>query len=296
MVHNTRSRRSLLRYAAAGCAALLGGRRLHAAESAPASDAGPRPAFPLVDFHVHLDNSSIDEVLPLARERQVRFGIVEHAGTRENVYPVVLSNDDELRGYIRKLEGKGVYKGVQAEYDDWVGCFSRKALAELDYVLTDTMTFPGKDGKRVKLWEPGLEQRVEMSDRQKFMDRFVDWHVQLMTAAPVDILANTSWLPEPLAGEYDRFWTQARIEKVARTAVEHRVAFEISAGFKLPNLRFLRIAKDVGVKFTLGSNGRYPKMGLLDYSIDMARQLELAAADMFMPTAAVRGKSQTAPA
>jgi hypothetical protein len=37
--------------------------------------------FPLVDFHVHLDNSTIDKVLELSRERGVKFGIVEHAGT-----------------------------------------------------------------------------------------------------------------------------------------------------------------------------------------------------------------------
>lgn len=296
------SRRYILRSTLAGCAASMGGRILQAAEPAatqPVRVSGtpvPPLGFPLIDFHVHLDNSSIEQVLPLARERRVRFGIVEHAGTRENVYPVVLSSDEELRRYIKMLEGKGVYKGVQAEYSDWADGFSKTALAELDYVLTDTMTFPGKDGQRVKLWEPEVEQRVEMSDRQKFMDRFVDWHLQLMTTAPVDILANTSWLPAPLADEYDRFWTQDRIEKVARTAVKHRVAFEISASFKLPNLRFLRIAKDVGVKFSLGSNGRYPKMGLLDYSIEMARKLELTAADMFEPTAATRSKAQAAPA
>jgi histidinol phosphatase-like PHP family hydrolase len=293
MVDDMLSRRGILRSALAGCTASLGGRVLRAAD-VPASR--PQLDFTLTDFHVHLDNSSIEQVLPLSRERRVRFGIVEHAGTPENVYPVVLSNDDQLRAYVKKLDGKGVYKGVQAEYSDWAGCFSREALAELDYVLTDTMTFPGKDGRRVKLWEPGVEDRVEMSDRQAFMDRFVDWHVQLMTTAPIDILANTSWLPAPLADEYDRFWTEARIQKVAGTAVKHKVALEISTGFKLPNLRFLRIAKDVGVKFSLGSNGRYPKMGLLDFSIDMARQLGLTRADMFTPTASCRNKLQTRPA
>lgn len=246
-----------------------------------------------MDFHVHLDNSSIEQVLPLSRERHIKFGIVEHAGTRENKYPVVLSNDDELRAYVATLDGKGVYKGVQAEYDDWFGCFSVQALSELDYVLTDTMTFPGKDGTRVKLWEADVEQRVEMSNRQAFMDRFVDWHVRLMTTASIDILANTSWLPAPLAGEYDRFWTDARIGKVVDTAVKHHVAMEISTGFKLPTLRFLRVAKEAGVKFSFGSNGRYPKMGLIDFSIDTARQLRLTRAQMFCPAAGGRKRART---
>ena len=115
--------------------------------------------FPILDLHVHLDNSSLDQVLPLARERGVRFGIVEHAGTRENQYPVVLSTDSELNAYLDRLEGQGVYRGVQAEWTDWMTCFSPATLARLDYVLTDAMTFPGKDGTRVKLWEKSAEGR-----------------------------------------------------------------------------------------------------------------------------------------
>jgi hypothetical protein len=121
--------------------------------------------FPLVDFHVHLDNSTIEKVLELSSERGIKFGIVEHAGTKENRYPMVLSNDDELAAYIRKLDGKPVFKGVQAEWNDWMRCFSTKALAQLDYILTDAMTFPGKDGRRVKLWEKDVETWVEMEDK-----------------------------------------------------------------------------------------------------------------------------------
>jgi len=73
--------------------------------------------------------------------------------------------------------------------------FSPAPLAQLDYVLTDAMTFPGKDGHRVKLWTPDPAQRVDMSDKQAFMERFVDWHVEIMAREPFDILANTTWLP-----------------------------------------------------------------------------------------------------
>ena len=274
------SRRAFLGGLLGTCTTSLLGCRLPAATSRPA---GEELDFPLIDFHVHLDNSSIEQVLPLSRERGVKFGIVEHAGTRENKYPVVLSNDDELLAYIHKFEGKGVYKGVQAEWSDWANCFSRQALAKLDYTLTDAMTFTGKDGKRVKLWEPSVEQRVEMTDRQGFMDRFVDWHVQIITTQPIDMLVNVSWLPAPLADEYDRFWTESRIRKVVDAAVKYRVALEISSSFKLPKLKFLKIAREAGLKFAFGSNGRYPNMGLLEHSIAMARELDLKRSDMFTP-------------
>jgi hypothetical protein len=42
---------------------------------------------------------------------------------------------------------------VHAEWTDWMTCFSPAALVRLDYVLTDAMTFPRKDGTRVRLWE-----------------------------------------------------------------------------------------------------------------------------------------------
>jgi histidinol phosphatase-like PHP family hydrolase len=277
----TTSRRRFLGGILGGCAASLIGREISGA--AGQSDAGADNQLPLVDYHVHLDNSSIEQVLPLSKERGVKFGIVEHAGTRENKYPVVLSNDDELGAYLKKLEGKDVYKGVQAEWTDWAGCFSREALGRLDYILTDAMTFPGKDGQRVKLWEKGVKERVDMSDRQGFMDRFVDWHVQIITTEPIDILGNVSWLPAGLAEDYDSYWTEARIRKVVDAAVKYGVAMEISSSFKLPKLKFLKIAKGAGVKFAFGSNGRYPRMGLLEYSVAAARDLELKRSDLFTP-------------
>lgn len=246
---------------------------------AAATNAAEAPDIPLVDLHVHLDNSTIEDVLGLAEERKVTFGIVEHAGTKDNQYPVVLSNDEELTGYLAMLEGKPVYKGIQAEWVDWMGCFSREVLARLDYVLTDMMTWPGNDGQRQKMWEPGLE----IGDPETFMDRYVDWYVENMERMPIDILANVSWLPAPFAVDYDRLWTVPRVARVVDAAVTYGIAIEISSGFELPKRAWLEQAKAAGVKFSFGSNGRYPKMGLLDYSVNMARELELTRADLFTP-------------
>jgi len=272
---NGTTRRGFLRTASVCALGVVAGKGV-AEEMKPAgrSELG----FPLVDFHVHLDNSTIEKVLELSAERGVKFGIVEHAGTKENVYPVVLSNDGELLAYVKMLEGKPVYKGVQAEYNDWVGCFSKGALGQLDFVLTDTMTFPGKDGRRMKLWE----KEAEIGDPGVFMDRFVDWHLQIISG-PVNILANVSWLPTPLSEDYDKWWTEARMAKVIEAAVKRGIAIEISSSFKLPKMPFLKIAKAAGAKFTFGSNGRYPNMGKLEYSIHMAKELGLKRSDVFVP-------------
>jgi histidinol phosphatase-like PHP family hydrolase len=254
----------------------------HALPSAQPS-ASAEPEFRGVDFHVHLDNSTIDKALELSRERRIKFGIVDHAGTKENQYPTLLSNDAELHRYLAMLEGKPVFKGVQAEWTDWMSCFSPAALAELDYVLTDAMTFPGKDGQRVKLWAADVAQQVDMSDKQAFMDRFVDWHVEIMTREPFDILANTTWLPAGMLEEWDLYWTPPRMKKVIDAALKYGIALEISSSYKLPKLPFLKLAKAAGAKFSFGSNGRYPNMGKLDYSFEMAKQLDLKPTDMFAP-------------
>jgi histidinol phosphatase-like PHP family hydrolase len=241
------------------------------------------PEWQGTDFHVHLDNSTIDKVLVLSRERHLKFGIVEHAGTKENQYPTILSNDAELRRYLATLEGKPVFKGVQAEWTDWMSCFSPAALAQLDYVLTDAMTFPGKDGRRVKLWTADAAQQVDMTDQQAFMDRFADWHVEVMAREPFDILANTTWLPAGMIEQWELYWTPPRMKKVIEAALKYGVALEISGSYKLPKLPFLKLAKAAGAKFSFGSNGRYPNMGKLEYCFEMARQLELSPADMFVP-------------
>ena len=271
------SRRRFLARTTTASAFALSAQALLSAEPSPEAN------VPRVDFHVHLDNSTIEKALELSRERGIRFGIVEHAGTPANQYPTLLSNDDELRRYLRMLEGKPVFKGLQAEWTDWMSCFSPGVLAGVDYVLGDAMTFPGKDGGRVKLWAANAAQQVDLSDKQAFMDRFVDWHAEVMAREPLDILANTTWLPSGMLEQWELYWTEPRMKKVIAAALKYGVALEISSSYNLPKLPFLSLAKAAGAKFSFGSNGRYPKMGQLEYCFEMARQLELKPADMFSP-------------
>ena len=70
---------------------------------------------------------------------------------------------------------------------------------------------------------------------------------------------------------------------VGKSFLRRGVALEISASYQLPKLEFLRIAKAAGARFSFGSNGRYPKMGQLQYCLEMAQTLKLARADVFGP-------------
>lgn len=242
--------------------------------------------IPLVDYHVHLDSVvTLEKALELSRERGVKFGIVEHAGTKENRYPGLLSTDDDLKRYIAMLEGKPVLKGIQAEGLDWPTCFSREVVGRLDYVLSDALTFPDvRSGKRIELWRAG----VAFDDKQDFMDRYTEFNVQVMAREPIDIMANPTFLPTSLENEFDALWTAARMKKVIDAAVKYNVAIEINSRYRLPRMNFLKMAREAGAKFSFGSNIHGLDVGKLDYCVEAIKQLGLTRKEVFTP--APRGK------
>jgi histidinol phosphatase-like PHP family hydrolase len=272
----SRSRREFL----LGTGAALAAASRAVSQSQPAPDSGL--GFPIVDYHVHLNTMSLDDAVAASRQRGVKYGIAEHAGTKENIYPNVLSNDAELQAWIAKLEGKPVFKGVQAEWIDWMPCFSKEVFAQLDYVLSDSMTVRGAAGKRTKAWtreyDPG-------SDAEAFMKTYVDWNVEILEREPLDIFAHPTWIPQKFNADYDKLWTPERMKAVVDALKRTGTACEIDCGMRLPRMPFLKMAKEEGVKFSFGSNsgGRTPSdMG---YSIESAKTLGLTAKDMFVPAA-----------
>ncbi|MBI3697532.1 MAG: hypothetical protein HY238_22185 [Acidobacteria bacterium] len=239
--------------------------------------------FPLVDYHVHLDEVvTLEKALELSRQRGVKFGVVEHAGAKENKYRGLLSTDEDLKRYIAMLDGKPVYKGIQAEGLDWMSCFSKRTVAQLDYVLSDALTFPEKNGQRVELWRPG----VTIDDPQDFMERYVAFHLQVMAREPIDILANPTFLPACLEKEFDALWTPDRMKKVIDAALKHGVAIEINSRYRLPRPAFLKMARRAGAKFSFGSNIHGMDVGKLDYCLEMAKELGLHRHDLFTPAPA----------
>jgi histidinol phosphatase-like PHP family hydrolase len=259
--------------------------------AALAGSAAAAKEFPLVDYHVHLDEQiTLEKALEISQRRGVRFGIVEHAGKPELGYRGMLSTDGDLRGWLDKLAGKPVYRGIQAEGLDWIECFSPALVAELDYVLQDALTVPqrvfcgtGGDEPLIKLWTPAART---IEDPEGFMDRYVDFHVELMRRAPIDILANPTFLPPAIAKDHVVLWTQERMEKIIEAALRYGVAIEINSRYRLPTETFLRIARKAGVKFSFGSNIHGPDVGRLDYCVEMARQLGLTHRDLFAPAPA----------
>jgi len=54
--------------------------------------------FPLIDFHVHIeDDITLEKVLQLADEQSVKVGVVEHAGFGQTI-----ANDKNMKLYKHK--------------------------------------------------------------------------------------------------------------------------------------------------------------------------------------------------
>ena len=263
------SRRTALQKAVAGALGVL---PLRGAWQAP------RPEefdFPRIDFHAHVEGDfKLLVALELARSRGVKLGLAAHGGCGQK-----MNNDAALRSYLEEMAGASVYKGMQAEGLDWMKCFSKEAVALLDFVLSDALTFPEKDGHLVQLWTPA----ATITDPQDFMERYVAFNVRVISHEPIDIFANPTFLPGAIAAEYDKLWTKERMRRVIDAAVKFDVAIEINSRYNVPSLAFLRMAKEAGVKFSFGSNAHDDKVGKLDYSLQMARELGLRRENMFMP-------------
>ena len=236
--------------------------------------------LPVIDYHVHLNRSfTLEDAVASAKARGIKIGIAEHAGSKENQYANILTNDKELQGWIAKLENQPVYKGIQAEWLDWAGCFSKDVVAQLDYVLSDAMTMPGPSGERVRMWG----RTFQPGEAQDFMNRYVKWNVQVIETEPLDIFAHPTWLPSPLDKDLDLLWTETRMKPIIAALKHTGTAVEIDSAYKIPHMPFLRMAKAAGLRFSFGSNTGSGPERAADFCVETAKQLGLRPSDLFIP-------------
>jgi 3-keto-disaccharide hydrolase len=236
--------------------------------------------IPLVDYHVHLKAGlTLEQALAKSRRDGIQHGIAINCGPG---FPV--QDDDSARRFVDEMKGQPVFLAMQAEGREWTRMFSRRAAALFDYVFTDSMTWTDNRGRRMRLWIP--EEVGTIPNPREFMDTLVERTIGILENEPVDIYVNPTFLPKPLDGDYDRLWTDERMRKVAGAAARNNIAIEINDRFKLPSSAFLRVAKEEGCKFALGTNNGGPAdLGRCEYGIRMATELKLSWQDFFVPGA-----------
>jgi histidinol phosphatase-like PHP family hydrolase len=228
----------------------------------------------ITDLHFHWEGkASLDKLIEQSAVQGVKLGITGEGGATWG-----LSGDESLAAFLAKLNGKPVYRGLQVYARDWPKRYSGQVLAGLDYIAADALLFPDRDGRTVALWNPD----VSFPDAQDFMERYMAYNLQVL-AEPINIWSNPTYLPESLQTQYDRLWTPARMRKLIEAAVKNQVAVEINSKYNIPGLAFLKMAKQLGAKFSFGSNRHDDEAGNLDYCLKMYHELGLAPADLYVP-------------
>lgn len=208
--------------------------------------------FQLTDYHIHIRGGmTTRRAIERQKNTGILSGVIENSGREWPLY-----NDTTLQEFIfhqRQImdqEGVWIPVGMQVNDRDWYKFFSPETLDMLDYVISDTMVMDDENGVPIRLWET---TKYVITDEEAWMERYFQHTMQVLNE-PITILANPTYLPEPLASRYDHFWTEERMKAVIDRAVKNGVALEIQAKSAFPNEKFIRMAKEAGAKFSVGTN------------------------------------------
>ena len=67
-----------------------------------------------------------------------------------------------------------------------------------------------------------------------------------------------------MQADYDRYWTTERVDRVLEVLRRYNIALEINARYRIPSFDIIRRAKDMGIKFTFGTNNVDADFGRLE--------------------------------
>jgi histidinol phosphatase-like PHP family hydrolase len=234
--------------------------------------------FQLTDLHIHLKGGfTIDSAIARSAREHIRYGIVANCGIG---FPI--HSDNQIDSFLLIMKKyPQFFIGMQAEGREWVKLFSKESMKKFDYVFTDAMTFTDAKGRRNRIW---IKEETWIDNEQQFMDYLVKTIVKIMSEEPINIYVNSTFLPDQMAGRYDLFWTESRMNTVIEAAKKNGIAIEINNRFKIPSEKFIRKAKLAGVKFTIGTNNSDWHFSGAEYAREMINKCGLKESDFYQPT------------
>lgn len=241
--------------------------------------------FPVIDFHTHLKGGLTKEQ---AHAKSLNYGI--NYGVAPNVgeggVGRMLRSDAEAADYLVEVAPLPFLRGVQGEGRKWPYEFSKRQLLEFDYMFTDSMTVVD-GGEILRIYRPA-EFKLNGRTYDEWMDFLVSQIEKILDNEPVDFYANATYLPGPMQADYDKYWTNARINRVLDALARNHVALEIGAGYRIPSAKIIKMAKARGIKFTFGTNNSTPDFGRLEYALEMVEECGLQTEDVWFPNMSVR--------
>ncbi|MCX6327216.1 MAG: hypothetical protein NT144_11290 [Bacteroidia bacterium] len=233
--------------------------------------------LPITDLHVHLKGGfTIQDAVLKSKAENISYGIVTNCGIG---FPV--HSDNQIDSVILSMKDyPQFFLGMQAEGREWVNTFSKESMNKFDYVFTDGMTFTDEKGRRNRIW---IKEETWIDNEEEFMDYLVNTIVQILSAEPINIYVNPTFLPVQMNDRYDYFWTDERMDKVINAAKDHNIAIEINNRYRIPSVEFIAKAKKAGVKFTVGTNNTNNDFTGAKYALEVIKKCQLNQKDFFEP-------------
>jgi hypothetical protein len=233
-----------------------------------------KAGFEITDYHAHLKGGlTMDQLLEHSVKTGIKYGVAVNGGLG---FPV--QNDSALSVYYRSMKTYPVFHALQAEGREWVKLFSKDSIALFDYVFTDAMTFTDAQGNRNRLW---IKDETYISDPQIFMEYLVKQIETIFSTEKVDIYVNPTFLPDTIKSQYNELWTPERMKRVVTVLKNNNIAMEINSRLMIPSPAFIKMAKEAGVKFTMGTNNTNADLGYLEYGLNMIKECDLKPEDFW---------------
>ena len=242
--------------------------------------------FPVIDYHVHLKGGLTKEMAhALSMNYGINYGVAPNAG--EGGVGRMLADDKEVYEYYEEVKPLPFLCGVQGEGRKWTATFSQEALGIFDYLFTDAMTIMDHKNRNSRIYR-AEEVHYDGVTKEQYMEQIVDQTVKILTNEPADIFANPTYIPEDMQADYDKYWTDERIDRVLDVMQEHHIALEINPRYRIPSLKIIQKAKDRGLKFTFGTNNVDANFGKLEYCIEAIEQCGITPDDLWFPSMSIR--------
>ena len=242
--------------------------------------------FPVIDYHVHLKGGLTKEMAQSkSMNYGINYGVAPNAG--EGGVGRMLADDAEVYEYFDEVKDMPFLRGVQGEGRRWTVTFSQEALGVFDYLFTDAMTIVDHKGRLSRIYRPE-EVHYDGITKEQYMDHLVDQTVKILANEPADIYANPTYIPDDMAPDYDRYWTDERVDRILDVLEKYGIALEINARYRIPSFGIIRKAKDRGIRFTFGTNNVDADFGRLEYCIDAIEDCGLTPDDLWFPSMSSR--------
>lgn len=244
--------------------------------------------FPVIDYHVHLKGNLTKEMAhAMSMNYGINYGVAPNAG--EGGVGRMLANDKEVYEYFNEVKPLPFLCGVQGEGRKWTRDFSQEALGIFDYLFTDAMTIIDHKGRNSRIYR-AEEVHYDGITKEQYMDHLVDQTVKILTNEPADIFANPTYIPDDMNADYDRYWTDKRVDRVLDVLQKYDIALEINARYRIPSLDIIRKAKERGIKFTFGTNNVDADFGKLEYCVEAIDKCGITAGDIWFPSMSIRSE------